>query len=152
MVFGMLLPLQRFEIGANTDWSRDFGKYTLALSPTSFLSRFLQTRLVKRGTESCERLVKAIDPIFASGLDKTDIARFECANALGSFANTVPTSFWNIFHVYSDAKLLVYLRSQISAITSTTATDDGNTIRLINLEKLRTQTTVFSAVQEVYYH
>ncbi|KAF1845152.1 cytochrome P450 [Cucurbitaria berberidis CBS 394.84] len=142
-------------------------QHTLALCVTSFLPKCIVSKLFQ-GMRGREFIVKALDeylrsghlvrgspivnahyPIFKAKLDDRDVARFECASALGSFANTVPTSFWTIFHIFADANLLTDVRNQVSAITTTVTSEDGRSIHRIDLRRLRTATILFSAVEEV---
>lgn len=97
-------------------------------------------------------IVNAHHPIFAANVDKADIARFECANGLALFANTVPTTFWAIFHVFSDPALLEEIRNQISSITDTEISADGRNTHKINTRKLKEETVLFSLIEEVCRH
>ncbi|KAF1976201.1 cytochrome P450, partial [Bimuria novae-zelandiae CBS 107.79] len=145
-----------------------FEESTLAFCSTGFLPEFIRSKVIK-GFQSRELLVQTLhrylngedllrgSPIvnthfslFKASLDDSDVARFECANALGSFANTIPTSFWMLYQVYSDQKLLTELRDQIKAITSTEVADDGAlTVNRIDLRRLKSATILFSAIEEV---
>jgi hypothetical protein len=58
------------------------------------------------------------------------------------------TCFWVVFHISSDAKLLVDIRAQVASITSTVILNDGITVNQIGLRKLRSETVVFSAAEE----
>jgi cytochrome P450 len=133
---------------------------------TNFLPKVLLSKLIA-GMRGREVLVKALDvylhnrlaygspivnahfPLFAAQVDQGDIARFECASAIGSFGNTAYTSSWTVFHIFSDAKLLADIRAQVSSITSTMTSDEGKTVNRIDLRKLRSETVVFSTVEEV---
>ena len=95
-------------------------------------------------------VVNAHYPIFARNVDYADIARFECANGLALFANTVPTTFWAIFHVFSDPALLKRIREQIASITSTEVSVDGKRIsHRIDVRRMKEATVLFSLVEEV---
>jgi len=98
-------------------------------------------------------IVNAHYPIFAENVDHADIARFECANGLALFANTVPTTFWAIFHIFSDPGLLKEIRSQIASITDTEVSADQEIIlHKINTRKLKEATMLFSLIEEVCRH
>lgn len=151
-----------------TSRDREFEESTLALCATQFLPDFIRSTFIK-GFKGREILVKALDsylhsnrrqegspivnthfPLFSASLDESDVARFECANALGSFANTVPTSFWVLYHIFSDPKLLKDVRHQVEAITTTEMSHDGSkTIKRIDLRRLKAATVLFSVVEEV---
>ena len=94
-------------------------------------------------------IVNAHFSMFAAQVDQGDIARFECASAIGSFSNTVYTSFWTIFHIFSDARLLADIRAQVSSIVDTNTSSDGRTVNTIDLRRLRSETIMFSTIEEV---
>jgi cytochrome P450 len=88
--------------------------------------------------------------LFKASLEKSEVARFESANAIGQFSNTASTCFWMVYHAYSDQKLLTEIRDQIRAITTTEIVDGGSkTINSIDLRLLKSATVLFSAVEEV---
>ena len=141
---------------------------SLWLSLTSFLPNFIGTRL-SDGLEGQETLVKAMNeyfvsgshaygsplvnahyPLFAGQLDHSEVARFETANGLGALANTAPTAFWTIFHIFSNAALLEDIRSQVESITTTEKLPDtGKITQKIYLGKLRDVPVLYSAVEEL---
>jgi cytochrome P450 len=147
---------------------RDFNKHALEIIFTAFLPKFIQPLLVG-GIRSRESLVRVMDaylhgeglargsPIvrahfqaYKSYIHDSDIARFECGTALGTFANTTPTSTWTAFHIFSDAGLLRRLRAEISAITTSVKVADGtSTIDRIDARQLKSATILFSVIQEV---
>jgi cytochrome P450 len=147
---------------------RDFEKHTLAICTSSFMPKLIR-RLFIGGIKSRERLVRTLDDYLHNGgldrgspivnahyqayqsyIDKSDIARFECGTALGTFANTTPVTIWTAFHIFSDAGLLQKLREQISAVTTSLKAEDGTTtIHHIDARKLRSATILFSTIEEV---
>lgn len=90
-------------------------------------------------------LVKARYAIMKNNIIDSDIARFETVNGIAILANTVPTAFWAIFHMFTDPGLLAQVRTQVEAITS--SSEDGS-IRTINLRRLKKAPIIASLIQE----
>ncbi|KAF1962663.1 cytochrome P450 [Byssothecium circinans] len=130
----------------------EFEGSTIAFCFTNFLPKWMVPGLVN-GIHGREVVVKALDKylhtghlvqgspvvnahylLFKAGLDERDVARFEAANTLGTFGNTVPIAFWLLYHIYSNVELLADIRA------------------MIDLQKLPTATVFFSAVEEVSRH
>ena len=103
------------------------------------LDGYFRTGSHKRGSP----IVNAHYPLFASNVDTSDVARFECANALGSLSNTASTTFWAAWHIFTDPMLLSSIRDEISSITDTIYDPDGNTTHQIDVKKLREDTVLF---------
>jgi cytochrome P450 len=80
-----------------------------------------------------------------------DMARSETVNGIAILANSVPTAFWTIFHIFSDPALLATVRKQVEQIT--TASLDGK-VKSINLRKLKDghAPIIFSVIQETLRH
>jgi cytochrome P450 len=95
------------------------------------------------------RLIKARYATMKNNIVESDIARFETLNGIAILANTVPTAFWSIFHMFADPNLLAKVRSQVEAITSTS--EDGST-RTINLRRLKEAPIIASLIQESLRH
>lgn len=85
-------------------------------------------------------------------VDKTDdshkdLAKHETLNDIAVLSNTIPTTFWVIFHVFSDAQLVEKIRTQVEGITTSEVSAQG-TIRKINLEKLNQVPIISSMILE----
>jgi len=161
-------PDNPFWIPENEAALWDFSEHTLGISTTSFLPKFMRPWFVG-GIESREKMVKAMDAyLHGDGLaqgspiviahhevykenieDNVDIARFECGTAIGTFANTTPTSIWSVFHIFSNEGLLQRLRAELSTITTSVKADDGRTIHRIDSRQLKSATVLLSTIQEV---
>ncbi|KAF2689725.1 cytochrome P450 [Lentithecium fluviatile CBS 122367] len=144
----------------------DFADDSIWLWLTSALPNRLVSKMLK-GLNGREKLVKALHEyftrqghergspivsthysIFAKYIDHNEIARFECANAMGSFANTAPATFWTVWHIFSNPALVADIRAQITAITSTRQDEDGHVVHEISQKRLREETVLFSALEE----
>ena len=64
------------------------------------------------------------------------MARLEVAFLIGVLANTVPTTFWSLCHIYSNPTLLAALRTEIAG-TMTTANKDGRTVHALNMALIK---------------
>ncbi|KAJ8064230.1 hypothetical protein OCU04_006578 [Sclerotinia nivalis] len=76
-----------------------------------------------------------------------DLAKHETLNDIAVLSNTIPTAFWAIFHAFSDAHLLVEIRTQVEKITTSEVSSQG-TIRKIKLQKLNELPILSSMILE----
>lgn len=77
-----------------------------------------------------------------------DIAQAEFSNGVALLSNTIPNSFWMLYHIYSDPIVLAEIREELSAIVSTTSVK-GNTATL-DISKVKTACPILlSAYKEV---
>jgi len=90
-------------------------------------------------------LARARVTMLKNHIPHSDLARFETVNGIGMLANTVPTAFWAIFHIFSDPDLLKKVRSQVEAISSTS---ESGSFRTINLKELKEAPIISSVIQE----
>lgn len=78
----------------------------------------------------------------AGGFTIEDVARAELVAGLGYLANSVPTTFWFLFEVYSRPDLLEQLREEILEKATRL---DGNA-QIIDIAKLRAECPLLMAV------
>ena len=64
------------------------------------------------------------------------MARLEVAFLIGVLANTVPTTFWSLCHIYSRPSLLAALRAELTR-TVTTTKISGKTIHTIDMALIK---------------
>jgi cytochrome P450 len=105
------------------------------------MTKYFANKSYTRGSS----LIKARYESIKDSAGDSDMARSETVNGIAILANTVPTAFWTIFHIYSDPTLLAEVRSQVDAITG--ISDDGRT-REIHTSKLKDATLIASTLQE----
>jgi len=75
-----------------------------------------------------------------------DIARAEFANGIALLSNTIPNTFWMLYHIYSDPTVLAEIRKELAGVVSMT---DGNT-RTLDVSKVKTSCPILlSAWKEV---
>ncbi|KAI0836662.1 putative cytochrome P450 [Hypoxylon sp. FL0890] len=78
-----------------------------------------------------------------AGATTQDIARLEIINALGVLSNTVPSTFWTLFEIYSRPSLLADLRQELITSAVYTHTDTSlpfekrEMVRMIDLSAIR---------------
>lgn len=81
----------------------------------------------------------------AMGISKADTARMEVASSIALLSNTMPATFWLIFHLYSDPELLDSCRAELSH-----AIRESDDARTIDLACVRNRCPLlFSTFQEV---
>ncbi|KAH7132576.1 cytochrome P450 [Dendryphion nanum] len=107
------------------------------------MERYFTTGDYKNGSS----LVNARYHALKGNIDDDDLARFECVNGIAILANSVPTAFWMIWHVFSDAKVLAEVRRQVATITATDNSKIGE-LRTIDLSRLNEAPILYSAMQE----
>ena len=79
-----------------------------------------------------------------------DIARFEIGDVLAAITNVTPTSFWCLYHIYSDSNLLRQLRAELVAASSISLNEEGSQIHLVDVSALRVKCPLLiSTFQEV---
>lgn len=93
-------------------------------------------------------LVKARYSALNGNIDDPDLARYECVNGIAVLANTVPTAFWTIFHIFSDPLVLKEAREQVESITKIEGLASEGVVRKINLTKLKEAPLLSSSIQE----
>ncbi|KAI9753259.1 MAG: hypothetical protein M1835_001006 [Candelina submexicana] len=86
-----------------------------------------------------------------AGATTRDIARLETAAGIGILSNTVPSTFWTIFEIYSRPQLLEKLRAEIlDAMRADTSTVDSQSLHIIDLANIRDACPLLvSSFQEV---
>lgn len=96
-------------------------------------------------------LIKVRDQILSQVFGSNDTARFECANGIAILANTIPTAFWTMHHVFSDPVILEMVRTQVTACL--TIHDEGGEIsRILNVNKIKGTTVLTSILHESLHH
>ncbi|KAF2868440.1 cytochrome P450 [Massariosphaeria phaeospora] len=79
-----------------------------------------------------------------------DIARSEFANGVALLGNTVPNTFWMLYHVYSDPSVLEDCRKELSDMVAHSDNAEGTRLRTIDMSKVKTSCPIFlSTFKEV---
>jgi cytochrome P450 len=79
-----------------------------------------------------------------------DIARSEFSSGVALLANTVPTTFWMLFHIYSDSEVLAHCRAELSSVVVRSTGKEGGHINTIDMSKVKTSCPMFlSTFKEV---
>ncbi|KAI2368225.1 hypothetical protein LOY91_004559 [Ophidiomyces ophidiicola] len=86
-----------------------------------------------------------------AGATIENIARNETASSIGILSNTVPSTFWTIFDIYSRPELLAELRAEITEVAiKSQRQEDGITVHTIDLADIRNKCSLLvSTFQEV---
>lgn len=102
------------------------------------------------GQKHASALVKArYAVVVLYNVAEKDIAHFETGNIVAALVNITPTTFWTIWHVYSDFSVLESLRAEVLQALSTTVNENG-TFSSLNVSKLMTDCPLLiSTFQEV---
>ncbi|ESZ90837.1 hypothetical protein SBOR_8782 [Sclerotinia borealis F-4128] len=147
------------------DICRDFSDNSMNLLLPSFLLNIMASKAIRGRTEVMNGfkryfssgaylegsvLIKARYELLVDKTDNTntDVAKHETLNDIAVLSNTIPTAFWTIFHLFSDPYLLKDIRTQVEEITTTKVSDQGETIRQINLQKLNQLPILSSMIYE----
>jgi cytochrome P450 len=79
-----------------------------------------------------------------------DIARSEFANGVALLSNTVPNTFWMLYHLYSDPKILEECRKEVSHVLLVVEDTEEKPTYTLNISKVKTSCPVFlSTYKEV---
>lgn len=85
-----------------------------------------------------------------NGISVEDTAKFECGGGIAILVNTVPATFWMLYHIYSNPLVLADLRQELSTIIQTTKTPDGVQSHKIDITQIKTHCPLLtSTFQEV---
>ncbi|KAK8101423.1 hypothetical protein PG999_011797 [Apiospora kogelbergensis] len=119
---------------------------TLALSPLKTLtaSKALQSRellvlafkayLEGGGLETASEWIRASHAHYAShGFVADDLARFEVGHTHAISNTTAPTSWWLLWHLYSDPAVLREVRAELEALATTVEEQDGTLTKTVDL-------------------
>jgi cytochrome P450 len=79
-----------------------------------------------------------------------DIARSEFANGVALLSNTVPNTFWLLYHLYSDAELLKKCRKEVSNVVVSIENVQGEPTNTLDMLRVKTSCPILlSAYKEV---
>ena len=82
------------------------------------------------------------------GLSTTDMAKMETATSIGILANTLPATFWLVYHIVSDPEVLEDCRREL--FSAVKISDDGDTYE-VDMTCVKTSCPIlFSTFQEVF--
>lgn len=66
-----------------------------------------------------------------------DIARSEFSNGVALLSNTVPNTFWLLYHLYSDPEVLEECRKEVSNVTVVAKNTDGQPVHTLDMSKVK---------------
>lgn len=103
-----------------------------------------------RDHEHASAVVRARDMFWRKyQLPFEDIARFEIAFAFGILANTVPATFWMLYHVFSRPDILSTLRTELHRVLRTTIdTESGVRRHTLDITKLKAERPLLLAASQ----
>jgi cytochrome P450 len=79
-----------------------------------------------------------------------DISRSEFAHGVALLSNTVPNTFWMLYHLYSDQILLEECRKEVSQVLAVVENSRGEPIHTLDMSKVKTSCPVLlSTFKEV---
>lgn len=104
------------------------------------------------GIDSASQYLKARSRATESfDLSVNDTARIEAITGHGLLANTKPTAFWTLYHLFSDPLLLQEVREQ-SIPLLTVEENNGTVLRTIDIANIRNVPILSSLLQESLRH
>jgi cytochrome P450 len=69
-------------------------------------------------------------------ISASDIEHFELSVCVGLLVNSVPATFWSLYHIYSQASLLAEIREQVSEYVHITAKLSGGLSRQVDISQV----------------
>jgi len=84
-------------------------------------------------------------------LSVNDQARFDAVNGHAILANTTPTAFWTLYHIFSDSAVLDEVRQQVMPLL-TTEERDGSSFHTIAVGAIRDVPLLNSVLHESLRH
>ncbi|KAI7782080.1 hypothetical protein LA080_013888 [Diaporthe eres] len=159
-VYGPLNPYDDKEV-ADAFWEFESGLM-------SILVGFLPSITARKPVAARAKVAKAFEAYYKAGgvqkasalarmryqseadnnLPLRDIARYEVGGSIAILVNTAPSAFWTLFLLHSHPGLLEDIRTEIDACTITT-TQDGSTVKTIDITTLKEACLLLSSYQEV---
>ncbi|ORY01725.1 cytochrome P450 [Clohesyomyces aquaticus] len=165
-VYGPLNPFKD-ERAEKTFWDFEHGMISLLLHPYPGITarktikqrdilaeeyyRFFQSG----GQEQGSPLLRTVFDISkGQGVPLEDIAKFECLSTIAALGNTVPGTFWILYHVYSDPVILAVCREELAKIVTTSRTEEGLLTNTIDISRVKSECPVLLSLwQEILrYH
>lgn len=112
----------------------------------------------KRGYEDpqASAYIRDRQQYFSSeGLSLVDIARIEVLSAIALLSNTMPASFWLVYHIVSDPTVLADCREELTRISNISVGGDGkgtmDAVQSIDVDSIRRHCPVLlSTFKEVF--
>lgn len=105
-----------------------------------------------RGLDSASQYLKArMRATESFGLSVNDKSRLEAITGHALLANTNPTAFWTLYHLFSDPLLLEDIREQCMPLL-TVEKNNGTVLRTIDIENIRNVPIPSSVLQEYLRH
>ena len=87
------------------------------------------------------------------GLSINDRARFDAVKGHAILANTTPTAFWTLYHVFSDPAILEEVRAQVKPLLRSESEEQNGTVsHTIDISKIREVPILHSILQESLRH
>lgn len=110
------------------------------------IAKAFETYFRNRGHEEGSKLVQCRWQYSADwNIPVEDIARFEVGGALAVLTNTIPTSFWILFHIFSNPIILDECRNELAKVVDS----DGKT-NTIDISDVKAKCPILlSTLQEV---
>ncbi|KAM7197953.1 Cytochrome P450 [Naviculisporaceae sp. PSN 640] len=151
--------------------------YTFEPSILIFMIGLVPSIFAREAIKAREKLVSALERYLASSapndpdtselirarlahnnsfsIPLNDQARFELGNIFALLGNTLPSSFWLLYHIFSDPNILSEVRDEVSKIvSSTTSSNSRAPIHTIDAAKVMSSCPILlSTLREVFrYH
>jgi cytochrome P450 len=79
-------------------------------------------------------------------LPLNDIARSEFAHGIALLSNTVPNTFWMLYHIYSDPRLLAECRKELAHVIVAINDKQGKPTKTIDISKVKTSCPLFLSI------
>lgn len=148
------------------DYLADFQERTFEENASVLLNGFLPQVTGRKGLAARDLVAKAFLQYYLNGdqqrasalahskwlapasygLGDEEISRIEVPFLIGVLNNTVPTTFWAIYHVFSDPELLSTLRLELAGAVNVCSLASGSRRHVINLGLLKLNCPVLLSI------
>lgn len=121
-----------------------------SIKSRDFLAHIFETYFLEGHHNQASGLTKQRYEWYSSrGFPLRDYANLEAGFGIAILGNTVPTTFWFLFHIFSDPEVLQACRKEILAHVEESTDADGTPVRALDITALKTSCpTLHSAFKE----
>ncbi|KAF1962611.1 cytochrome P450 [Byssothecium circinans] len=127
--------------------SNPYKNRTVEVAFWTFKSGMSNLIMGLNSTRTASKAIHAMD--IDHHIPLNDIARSEFANGVALLSNTVPNTFWMLYYLYSDPKVLAECRKEVSDVVMV-VDNQGEPTRTLDMSKVKTSCPVLlSTYKEV---
>jgi hypothetical protein len=148
-------------------WDFDPGIISLILQPypnitarktikhRDMIARSFHRYLRKRAQEQASPLLQTVfETSMSHGAPVEDIENFESGSTVAALGNTIPGTFWMLYHAYSDSIILKECRNELLRVVITSPKAAGGSTQTLDISLVRSHCPILLSLwQEILrYH